>query len=404
MKTMKNLLIVALIAATSAAAANDIKINLQRLNTNFKGEVCFVTPRAAIRPDGTGIMTTGLLDLYGDDVDLGIHILETADKGKTWSAIRPSKTLTQQKLPNGYHISFGDANPVYHKKSGKILLLGHSAIYDKTGRKLAPPPRPRFTVWTVYDEKTKEFKPLRYLKMKNETEYFSCGSGGGAQCHELENGDLLIPVYYRSLEAAKDPWRTSYNVTIMRCSFDGRELKFIECGNSVSIPTGRGLCEPSLIKFKDKFFIALRNDAKGYVASSKDGINIDKPKVLIFDDGKESGNYCTQQHWLIVNNKLYMVYTRKGANNDHVMRHRAPLFIAEFDTGKMCLIRSTEKIAVPERGARLGNFGCINISPTEAWVTAAEWMQSWGPNRSDWKSCMKYGSDNSIFISKITAE
>ena len=147
----------------------------------------------------------------------------------------------------------------------------------------------------------------------------------------------------------------------------------------------------------------MRNDQRGYV-SRGDGLNFEAARVLCFDDGSELGNYCTQQHWCKVGGKLYLVYTRKGANNDHIFRHRAPLFIAEFDPDKMCVLRDTERIAVPERGARLGNFGCVNINENEAWVIASEWMQTTAPDHSNWKRCMSYGSDNSIFIAKITAE
>lgn len=75
--------------------------------------------------------------------------------------------------------------------------------------------------------------------------------------------------------------------------------------------------------------------------------------------------------------------------------------MAEFDTERMCLIRSTEIITIPERGARLGNFGCVQINENEAWIVAAEWMQTKGPRASDYRVCMKYGSDNSIWIAKI---
>ena len=98
-----------------------------------------------------------------------------------------------------------------------------------------------------------------------------------------------------------------------------------------------------------------------------------------------------------------MVYTRRGADNDHVFRHRAPLFIAEFDTERMCLIRDTERIAVPERGARLGNFGCqSNSDGKSGFVFASEWMQTLDPTPFDWSKCAAHGSDNSIFVSKIT--
>ena len=59
---------------------------------------------------------------------------------------------------------------------------------------------------------------------------------------------------------------------------------------------------------------------------------------------------------------LFLVYTRRGANNDHVIRNRAPLFIAQVDPERLCVIRATEKAIVPDRGASLGNFGVANIS------------------------------------------
>ncbi|MFO0919905.1 MAG: hypothetical protein U0872_16530 [Planctomycetaceae bacterium] len=45
-----------------------------------------------------------------------------------------------------------------------------------------------------------------------------------------------------------------------------------------------------------------------------------------------------------------MAYTRRGANNDHIARHRAPLFVAQVDLQSLQVIRSTEQILLPERG------------------------------------------------------
>ena len=104
--------------------------------------------------------------------------------------------------------------------------------------------------------------------------------------------------------------------------------------------------------------------------------------------------------WVTHNDKLYLVYTRKGANNDHVFRHRAPLFMAEVDQKRLVVIRATERILVPERGARLGNFGVTDISANETWVTVAEWMQTWGPNFI-MPVDNKYGSNNSVYVAHI---
>ena len=75
---------------------------------------------------------------------------------------------------------------------------------------------------------------------------------------------------------------------------------------------------------------------------------------------------------------------------------------AEFDPEKMMLIRRTEQVAVPERGARLGNFGCLHVNDNESWVVASEWMQTTAPDHYNYRRCMSYGSDNSIFIARIT--
>ena len=97
---------------------------------------------------------------------------------------------------------------------------------------------------------------------------------------------------------------------------------------------------------------------------------------------------------------LFLVYTRKGANNDHVFRHRAPLFIAQVDPERLVVRRSTERVLVPQRGARLGNFGVTVVSPEETWVTVTEWMQTWGP-KYILPVDNKYGADNSIYVAKI---
>jgi hypothetical protein len=249
----------------------------------------------------------------------------------------------------------------------------------------------------VYDEEKGDFSPYKMIEMPivNGDIYFSSGSGC-SQIYECESGEILIPFYFRSYE------NTCTNIfhfssSVMRCSFDGEEMKIIEIGNELSTTVPRGICEPSITKFGGEYFLALRNDVSGYVTKGIDGIHFNEPTPLCFDDGEPLGNYNTQQHWLVGGGKLWLVYTRRAGNNDHVFRHRAPLFIAELDRETLRVIRETEKIAVPERGARLGNFGCQSYSDGFGYVFASEWMQG------DYglEGCTRYGSDNSIFVSKI---
>jgi hypothetical protein len=80
--------------------------------------------------------------------------------------------------------------------------------------------------------------------------------------------------------------------------------------------------------------------------------------------------------------------------------HPPRLFIAEVDPDRLVVKRATERILVPQRGARLGNFGVTVVNEHETWVTVTEWMQTWGPNYV-MPVDNKYGADNSIYVAKI---
>jgi hypothetical protein len=90
---------------------------------------------------------------------------------------------------------------------------------------------------------------------------------------------------------------------------------------------------------------------------------------------------------------LLLIYTRRGAKNDHVMRHRAPLFMAQINPDTLQVMRGTEKIVVPERGAEMGNFGACATSETESWVTVSE-----GRFMKDSK---QRGAEGATFVARV---
>jgi hypothetical protein len=159
------------------------------------------------------------------------------------------------------------------------------------------------------------------------------------------------------------------------------------------LAVARGLYEPSLIAFRGRYFLTLRNDLRGYVSVSDDGLTFAEPQPWRFDDGTELGSYNTQQHWLAHSDGLFLCYTRRGANNDHIMRHRAPLFLAQVDPETLRVLRRTEKVVVPERGAELGNFGASAISETESWITVSEGMFM--------KDSRKRGAEGATFVARV---
>lgn len=283
-----------------------------------------------------------------------------------------------------------DATPLYHKKTGRVLLLGHTAAYrpDSTSP-IHDGSVGRSTFYSVLAGDA--FCPMELLSMPPG--YENCGNGSG-QSVELDNGDLLIPVYFSScrpeLAGEKGAARQSlYACAVIRCAFDGERLTFLSVGNALTIQGGRGLYEPSIVRWNGSYWMTMRSDGEGYLAQSTDGLHYGTPQVWRWDDGSILPTYNTQQHWMICANALYLVYTRRGAGNDHVFRHRAPLFAAQVEN--LRLIRSSEQIIVPERGARLGNFGVFSLSDGRAGVMAAEWMQPTG--------CERYGSNNAIYLS-----
>ena len=196
---------------------------------------------------------------------------------------------------------------------------------------------------------------------------FHFARAGCTQRVDLPDGNVLLPIYFRAQGG-----EYGYS-TVLRCSFDGTTLRYVEHGTeltvtNVSPKSRKGAGEPSLTRFGGKFYLTLRNDERGYVATSKDGLRFGQPKPWRFDDGSELGSYNTQQHWVTHSDGLYLAYTRRGASNDNVFRHRAPLFLARVDPERLVVERKTERILLPNLGQPFGNFGVCNVTPEETWV------------------------------------
>ena len=251
----------------------------------------------------------------------------------------------------------------------------------------------RQTAYSVYNQDEETWSSWQTIQMPDDALFF-CSGAGCSQRVDLPDGDILLPVYTRARGGAR------YTATVMRCHFDGKTISYVSHGTEMTLEIKRGMFEPSLTRFKGRFYLTIRNDEAGYVTCSTDGLHFDEPQKWTFDNGDELGSYNTQQHWVTHSDGLFLVYTRRGAQNDHVFRHRAPLFIAQVDPKRLHVIRTTERILVPERGARLGNFAVTNVSAQETWVSVAEWMQRRGP---DYVIPVnnKYGADNSVYIARI---
>jgi len=328
-------------------------------------------PRAAAIPSPDGgeplVVMTIQKHLEVSDYFSGLHVLTQPARSAPWTGPDLPKELDWYTQPDGVTISVADVTPGWHAPSGRLLAIGCQVRYSPKGVQLEDVKRAHQTVYAALDPKTGSWTKWQRLELPADEE-FDFARNACSQWLVQPDGSLLVPLYIA--RNAKEP----FSVTIAECRFDGTKLTYVRHGSVLRLKVVRGLNEPSLVQFQGRYFLTMRNDLEGYVAVSDDGLHFPEPRPWVFDDGAELGSYNTQQHWLAHGEGLFLIYTRRGANNDHILRHRAPLFMAQVNPGTLQVMRRTEKVVIPERGAEMGNFGANPVGPTESWVTVTEGM------------------------------
>ena len=384
--------------STSPARADDPPV--QRLAFTVKPEValhelspafCWFHPRVAAIPgmgrDGQPrIVMTLQKHLKVSDYYSGMYVMRSDDLGKTWTGPTEVPELAWVREPGDVVVAVADVTPGWHAPTGKLLAIGVKVRYGARGDQLSDKTRSSETAYAVHDPKTGAWSKWKILEMPPDKK-FDFSRNGCSQWLVEPDGDALVPLYFGASDSVPA------SVTVARCSFDGETLRYVKHGTELTLNVVRGLCEPPLARFQGRYYLSLRNDVKGYVTVGDDGLDFEPIRPWTFDDGEELGSYNTQQHWLAHSDGLFLAYTRRGANNDHIMRHRAPLFLAQVDPKRLCVLRDTEQVAVPERGVPLGNFGAATIDRDRSVITDAEFMI--GETRHP------RGADGSIFTSWV---
>ena len=64
--------------------------------------------------------------------------------------------------------------------------------------------------------------------------------------------------------------------------------------------------------------------------------------------------------------------------------------MAQVDAERLCVVRDTERIVLPENGARMGNFCVVNVTDEESWIMTREWLQQYVPG---YEQGMPYWTD-----------
>ena len=335
-------------------------------------------PRPCVVPgtDGPKILMT-MQEIRGSDYFLPVHWMESADLGKTWTEPQPVPSLGRDPTTDGRgDEGVCDVVPQYHAKTDCVLAMGHNVFYR--GPKFDRKQPPRCPVYTVY--KNGQWSARKRLLWDDPRGAFIYTNNCG-QREVLEDGSIAFVMSFGPTEAGR-------SAAGVRCSFDGETLTIQKVGREIKHAAGRGLLEPSMVRYRGKFYATIRaEDSRGYVAASDDGLDFDEKQPWCWDDGTPLDMSTTQQHWLPHSEALHLVYTRKDASNANVIRWRSPLFIAQVDLKTLRLIRATERIVLPMSAdgvtkpddvALMGNFQTTNITPDESWVSVGEMLPKHG--------------------------
>ena len=355
-------------------------ISKHTLRTNRHGlGITWFHPRACRIPAGHGISDRILMTLQeigGSDYFGPVHWSETRDQGRTWTQPELIPAFDRQPVPGEHGLQAGvcDVVPQFHPQTGTVLALGHVVFYR--GRKFSA--RDQLARYPVYSVRSADgtWSERRILEWDDPRGSFIYTNNCGQRAVMLD-GDILLALSFGH--------RSEYrSVASARCSFDGKALQIKQVGPALVLRHGRGLLEPSITFFQGQYFLTIRaEDGHGYQTVSRDGLHWQRKEAWKWDDGTSLELATTQQHWLSHSDGLFLVYTRRDAINEGVIRWRSPLWIARVDPQTRRLIRATERVVLPIVGdgvnepddvALMGNFNVTHMTPLESWVTVGEWI------------------------------
>lgn len=304
----------------------------------------------------------------------------STDGGKSWSNMQQIPSFALRKLDNGMLENAADIRP-FPLGNGECLVLGCSDYYSEKGNIFWAEPEnisripSRKAVYAIRHQDGSWSARGEFELPFDTPDVRACCT----QIEILSENRLLIPISFES-DKCIFSGRSSgkFSVTVLLMKRNGDKLEFIKKGNILDNDVGRGMCEPSLTRLADqRFALTLRaEDGCGYCSVSDDGLYWQPPRPWCWQDDTKLHMSSTQQHWLRVGEKIYLVYTRNDGSNDRVFRFRAPLYMAEADPDRAILFRETEQVVFPRRKCgeqeiQYGNFHVSVISDDRAVITDA---------------------------------
>lgn len=284
-------------------------------------------------------------------------------------------------LGNGFIQGVADIRP-FAGKDGSVAVFGCSTVYCKSECAVEKDNFEQFSVYNIYRPGQGWGVPGRLPGVR-----VAC-----AQLEQNDNGNWIVPTYFE-YGVADDITGVDklprYAVQTLEIQLQNDSLSVSDKGNILELPVKRGFIEPSVVRYQDRYYMTLRaEDGHAYWTSSNDGLNWQTPQPWKFDDGSPMTTDSTQQHFLELNNKLYLLYTRKDPCNGDVFRYRAPLFMAQVDMGKGTIEKSSEIVVFEKREQHgviglLGNFHAVKLPDGSGIVSDARLYINYDDNGNE---------------------
>lgn len=348
-------------------------LQIKVIKPGLKSSGDYFHPSVALLPGGDWLMCMQALAGHSDHYGSPEYCV-SSELGDGWSA--PSVILPMESHALSAELTEGVADVRLFALPGstRVLAIGCNTFYTAKGalawdkeaaRSLQAPPR-QVPVYSIYNPGS-GWSPMRKLEAPSMV---SCDNWRVA-CAQLAftpEGQILLPVYFETgrveFYGHDSP---QFSVCVMQAVLQGDDLSILNSSNVLSHPVARGFCEPSLYDYHGEYCLTIRaEDGRGYWSCSADPMHFPEPRPWSFSDGELLKMSSTQQHWLELNGKLYLVYTRDTGKNSDVMRFRAPLLIARFDLETGTLDRNSEQVVLPHETrdgvhGLLGNFHCLSL-------------------------------------------
>ena len=330
------------------------KISILFEQQQIKGNNIF-HPSFAPMPDD-GLMFTFQTYTASDHYGSPQFMIYTPQNG--WSVPADVPGMENVQHPDGSVRGVADIR-IFAAGDGSVVVFGCGTIYGAESQKGNINREEDFSLYNIYKPGTGW----------GECQRLPVGRIACTQTAFAADGDWLVPCYFVCGEADDFgmPFIPRYGIRTLKLHLGNGVFNIVGKSNILQHNVQRGFIEPSISCWNNEYYLTIRaEDGCAYVSKSADPLHWCDPVCGQFDDGAVMQTASTQQHFLQLEDKLFLLYTRKSDCNEHVFRYRAPLFIAEIDGRRCCLKRSSEKIVfdyIQRNGVDglLGNFHVCNL-------------------------------------------